>query len=113
MWSKKLRYRKYVLAEADVEYQDGVFHYDEAIIDTDDSINIERGYKCRDCGHLVAHCGYWVDNEKDLIAYLIMDPSIRDEEQYSYDAHQEEVAIQEAKREKEKYENDGSMRVAS
>ena len=79
--SNRLRYRKYVLAETDVEYQDGVFHYDEAIIDTDDSLDIERGYKCRDCGHLVAHCGYWVDNEKDLITHLTMVPQVLKEEQ--------------------------------
>ena len=102
--SKRLKYRKYILCESDVEYQDGVLCYLNEEYDTNDFLPVERGYVCRKCGHPVVHCGKWIDNEKDLIAYLIMDPSIRDEEQYSYDVHQEMVADQEIERQQENYE---------
>ena len=84
--AQELSYLKYVKCTTPVSLQDnGHVEYNQSIIDEDDYLATLNGFACRPCGSLVKHCGFRMETEKQLIDYLTMDPSDRQQQQQEYD----------------------------
>jgi hypothetical protein len=82
----KIGYRKYVLSMTPVSRNDdGLYVYDQSIIDEDDSIDHFNGYCCRCCRELLEYCGIPIQTEEYLGDYLAMDPILRDEFQKEWE----------------------------
>ena len=69
--SNKLAFQEYVKSVTPAEFMScGKIYYDPATIDQEDFISEPRGFCCRDCGHMLEHCGSQVRTEKELWDYF-------------------------------------------
>lgn len=86
--SNKLAYHEYVKSLTPAEFMScGKLYYAPATIDENDFIPELSGFCCRDCGHILEHCGRTFKTEKELIEYLSIKSEIRITEQAEYDEH--------------------------
>jgi len=87
----ELGYQKYVKCITPVTIQeDGQMEYKSSIFDEDDYLAVSNGFCCKGCGHLLEHCGFRMETEKDIFNYFTMDPELREQEQQEYD---EQLAV--------------------
>jgi hypothetical protein len=86
--SNRLAFHEYVKSITPAEFMScGKLYYTPATIDEDDFMPEARGFRCRDCGHMLERCGHQITMEKELFDYLSMDPVVREKEQGEYDEH--------------------------
>ncbi len=83
--SNHLAYQKYVKCITPVLLQDNSnIEYLPSKIDEDDYLSTCNGFICLDCSEFVEHCGCKMETEKELRAYLQMDPVLRETQQNEY-----------------------------
>ena len=81
-----LSYQKYAKCITPVSLQkNGHIEYGQSIIDEDDYLATLNGFACKSCGSLVEHCGVRMESERQLVDYLTMDPSDRQQQQQEYE----------------------------
>lgn len=84
--SDKLAYQKYSKSVIPVELKkDGTIYYSDPDIDDDDYLAVSNGFCCKNCGHMLKHCGCNMETEEELLAYLTMDPEVSNKEQADYE----------------------------
>ena len=107
--SNKLGYKKYVKCIVPVEIKDdeAVF-YKSSAIDEDDYLAVSNGFCCADCGHMLEHCGYRVETEKDLNIYFTMAPEYKEQQEKDYESYVDAQVstLEQRKKEQECYDQE-------
>ena len=77
-----VKYAKCITPVSLMENSD--IEYGQSIIDEDDSLATLNGFVCKSCGTIIEHCGVRLEDEKQLIDYLAMEPFDRLHQQQEY-----------------------------
>lgn len=100
--SKELSYEKWIHSQEEVIiHENGLIEYKEPEIDENNTLGVEYGFVCKNCGHSVEHCGIQIQTEPELIAYLSMNLAIREKEEKEYLQIETQLAQEDERREKE------------
>ena len=102
----KLSYQTYVSSESPLTFDSRVFVcYEQSRINEEDEAVGLSGYVCGICRHPLYHCGFRIENEKELFNLLIMGSDKREQEEKEYQGLLDEEARFEEQREQEEIES--------